>query len=260
MTRKPIDPDAPPSLSPQQRTALWLFACGNTVEQVAQIMDIAGPTAKEHLHRAYRSLHARNGVNAVHLAYQHGFFEPLHHRAEVEANEATITDLRVKLEVYEQTFNAAADGLRDKRVLTPEQVRMIRNVAHQARDISGDSDLRLRALQHDLKSIAEALDGLLRDIGETITEDRIDGAHRALSLAGMQGVNERFISLVLDEHPEIERLSQQWNWSDSVVRDKVTEHVIRDMLGLNEYEFTVALRTRPVQLLQDFWAAHEKWN
>lgn len=75
MTRKPHDPQAPAVLSRQQKTALWLFACGNSIENVAKIMFIAGPTAKEHLHRAYRALGARNGTHAVHLAYQLGIFQ-----------------------------------------------------------------------------------------------------------------------------------------------------------------------------------------
>lgn len=75
MTRKPRNPNDPITLSGQQRTALWLFACGNSVENVAKIMMIAGPTAKEHLHRAYRALEARNGTHAVHLAYQLGIFQ-----------------------------------------------------------------------------------------------------------------------------------------------------------------------------------------
>lgn len=75
MTRKPADPNAPLSLSPQQQTALWLFACGNSYEQVAEIMMVKTPTAKEHLFRAYRALGARNGTHAVHIAYQAHLFK-----------------------------------------------------------------------------------------------------------------------------------------------------------------------------------------
>lgn len=74
MTRKPRNPNAAPSLSSQQTVALWLFASGNPISGIAKLMFIAEPTVKEHLFRAYRALNARNGVHAVHIAYQNGIF------------------------------------------------------------------------------------------------------------------------------------------------------------------------------------------
>lgn len=61
-------------LPPQQLRVLWLYANGNTYAETAEILQIAVPTMKEYMFRAFRTLGARNAAHAIHLAWQHGIF------------------------------------------------------------------------------------------------------------------------------------------------------------------------------------------
>lgn len=64
-------------LSDQQRTALWLIACGHTHEEAATTMGVAAGTLKAHLDRGARKLGAHGSAraaHAVHQAYRLGIF------------------------------------------------------------------------------------------------------------------------------------------------------------------------------------------
>jgi len=250
MTRKPVDPNAAPSLSPQQKTALWLHAGGLDIEDVATLMGIKRPTAKEHLHRAYRNLHVHTSQAAVRAAYEAGLFVPAYLAQELKEATEHIAELEEQLS--RQSAMAAVQQL------DPQYVQGLRTVSSKLRTMSHVTDGQ--GLAAELRAMAEDLDAALRALGQQPAESPLDGAERALRMVGIRGVNRVFLGVVLEDHPEVKQLADEWDWSDTEVRDKITQHVIRDMLGLSSYQYETAVRANPQKLFQDFWAAHEKWK
>ena len=61
-----------PDLSPRQRQVLTLVAEGLQFWEIGAQLGVTTYTAKSHAARAYQALGARNGAQAVHLAYQIG--------------------------------------------------------------------------------------------------------------------------------------------------------------------------------------------
>lgn len=221
MTRKPIDPEAPASVSPQQKNALWLFACSNTIKQVAEIMGIAEATAKEHLHRAYRGLHARNGVHAVHLAYQEGVFRSARVDKEIAALKQELAVERMRTEAAETATRDAQDELK----LFSEKTRSA-------------------VLGKNLPNYPEA----------------VRAALNTLRYTALDNVSASFIQSVLDGHPEIQTTATKWSWEDDLLRAMLCELAIRDMLGMTGAQYTDALdSSQDGTLITAFWEAHENW-
>ena len=209
------------TLSPQQNTALWLLACGNPIVGVAELMGIKPNTVKEHLNRAYRSLGARNGLHAVHIAYQYGLFNP-----------PGLNDLRD----YVDKIQAAAMKLGIM------------------------SSVGSGGLAEALGELARDLNLALAAIGETTAESPRQGMARALEQHGVLNVNPLFLGVTYEGHPEISYALEDWDWADAEVHEKVLAAVVKDMLGIGGLQYEQALNGNPVQLMRAFWAAHEVWS
>lgn len=240
------------ALSPQQETALWLYASDMEIQDVADIMRIARPTAKEHLHRAYKNLGTGCAEHAVKAAYEHGLFVPQYVReALVELDE---------LRANRETTLDAVDVL-ESRVIVPETVvTNIQTVAMQLATMAHMTDGEgLRAV---LFEMSNKLDSALKQMGAQTVESPVDGATRALEHVGIKGVNRIFLGVVLEDHPEVKHLADEWDWSDTEVRDKIARHVVCDMLGLDlsQYEQAIHDDESRTRLFERFWAAHEKWT
>lgn len=253
MTRKPIDPDAPPmALSPQQKTALWMYGSDMEIQDVADAMGISRPTAKEHLHRAYRNLGTGCAEHAMKVAYEEGIFVPVYVREALTELE----ELRAQREVAMD----AIDGLADKAVVPYAAVSLIQLVATQLSIMAHVTDGE--GLAEELRTMSNNLDLALRQMGQQTVESPLDGATRALEHVGMKGVNRVYLGVVLEDHPEVKHLADEWDWSDTEVRDKIARHVICDMLGLDltQYEQAIHDDESRTRLMERFWAAHEKWT
>jgi DNA-binding CsgD family transcriptional regulator len=253
MTRKPINPAAPPmEISPQQKTALWLYASEMDIQQVADLMGVSRPTAKEHLHRAYKNLGTSSARHALRVAYELGIFVPQYIRDDL----GELGELRVQRE----TVLAAADSLQGKVVAPESAITPIQVVAAQLATMAHVTDGD--GLARELRNMSNNLDRALKELGASTVESPLDGATRALEHVGMYGVNRVFLGVVLEDHPEVKHLADQWDWSDTEVRDKIAQHVICDMLGLsrNQYEQAIHNDQSETQLMKRFWDAHEKWT
>ncbi len=253
MTRKPIDASAPPlALSPQQKTALWYYASDMDIEQVAALMGITRPTAKEHLHRAYKNLGTSSIRHALKVAYEQGIFVPVYVRDDL----AELGELRVQRE----TVLDASDSLQDKFVAPEGAVAAIQRVAMQLATMAHVTNGQ--GLAAELRSMSNNLDKALRDLGAQTVESPLDGATRALESVGMFGVNRIFLGVVLEDHPEVKHLADEWDWSDTEVRDKIAQHVVCDMLGLSRTQYEQAIHDDESSdlLMRRFWEAHEKWT
>jgi DNA-binding CsgD family transcriptional regulator len=248
MTRKPIDPSEPPmALSPQQKTALWLYASD---------MMIKRPTAKEHLHRAYRNLGTNSARHALKVAYELGIFTPTYLRGaqeEIEAQAQIIQD-------QQETILQASEAM-STRVAVPERaIAKIQQVAMQLATMAHVTDGQ--GLADTLRGMSNDLDAALKDMGATPVESPLDGATRALEHVGLRGVNRVFLGVVLEDHPEIKHLADEWDWLDTEVRDKIAQHVVCDMLGLTATQYGQAIRDdhARIALMERFWATHQKWT
>lgn len=240
------------ALSPQQQTALWLYASDLEIQDVADVMRIQRPTAKEHLHRAYRNLGAGCAEHAVKEAYEAGIFVPQYVREAL----AELDELRASREV---TLNAV-DALEGRTLAPDEAVSAIQVVATQLATMAHVTDGQ--GLKAVLFGMSNKLDAALKQMGAQTVESPLDGATRALEHVGIKGVNRVFLGVVLEDHPEVKHLADEWDWSDTEVRDKIARHVICDMLGLDlsQYEQAIHDDESRTRLFERFWAAHEKWT
>jgi DNA-binding CsgD family transcriptional regulator len=239
-------------LSPQQKTALWLYASDLDIQDVADLMQISRPTAKEHLHRAYKNLGTSSARHAVRVAYELGLFTPTPIKADLEE----LAVLRAQREV---ALNAA-DALEGKFIAPESAVAAIQTVAMQLATMAHVIDGA--GLAAELRTMSNNLDKALRELGASTVESPLDGATRALEHIGMYGVNRVFLGVVLEDHPEIKHLADEWDWSDTEVRDKIAQHVVCDMLGLSRTQYEQAIHDDESQtrLMQRFWETHEKWT
>lgn len=240
------------ALSPQQKTALWYYASDLDIQQVADLMGITRPTAKEHLHRAYKNIGTSSIRHALKVAYENGIFVPVYVREDL----AELEELRAQRE----TVLDASDSLQDKFVAPESAVAEIQHVAMQLSVMAHVTDGA--GLAAELRTMSNNLDKALRELGASTVESPIDGATRALESVGMFGVNRIFLGVVLEDHPDIKHAADEWDWSDTEVRDKIAEHVICDMLGLSRTQYEQAIHDDEShkRLIQRFWDSHEKWT
>lgn len=240
------------ALSPQQKIALWLYGSDMEIQQVADAMQISRPTAKEHLHRAYRNLGTGCAEHAMKVAYEEGIFVPVYVREALAELELLRGQREVALD--------AIDGLAGKSVVPDAAVSLIQTVAAQLAVMHHVAPGE--GLANQLREMSNNLDLALRQMGEQTVESPIDGAVRALEHVGIKGVNRIYLGVVLEDHPEVKHLADEWDWSDTEVRDKIARHVICDMLGLDltQYEQGIHDDESRTRLMERFWAAHEKWT
>lgn len=240
------------TLSPQQKTALWYYASDMDIKQVAALMGVTHATAKEHLHRAYRNLGTSSVRHALKVAYETGIFVPVYIRDE-------LTELG-ELRVQRETVLDATENLQGKVVAPEAAVTAIQRVALQLSVMAHVTTGQ--GLAAELRTMSNNLDKALRELGAQTVESPLGGATRALELVGIVGVNRVFLGVVLEDHPEIKHLADEWDWSDTEVRDKIAQHVVCDMLGLSSTQYEQAIhddKSRE-ELTKRFWETHEKWT
>lgn len=244
-------------LSPQQHTALWLYGSNMDIQQVADQMDISRPTAKEHLHRAYKNLGTSNVRHAIKIAYERGIFVPNQLRSTVQL----IAELRRRIDAQQAVIDKAVSGM-ETRVAVPETViDALQDVAFQLLRRAGMTE-SLGSPAQDLRAMAARLDATLRELGSPRAESPLDGAVRGLETVGLFGINRVFLGVVLEDHPEIKHAADESDWSEPEVRDKIAKHVVCDMLGLSHTQYEQAIYSDQSRdaLMKDFWAAHQKWT
>jgi DNA-binding CsgD family transcriptional regulator len=250
-------------LSPQQQTALWLYASDMDIQKVADLMGISRATAKEHLHRAYKNLGTSSVRHALKIAYELGIFVPPYLRGateKIDEQGRIIDEQEQVLAARQGVIQRASEGLDGKVVVPESATTAIQTVAMQLATMAHVTPGN--GLARELRTMSNNLDRALRELGASTVESPVDGATRALEHVGMFGVNRTFLGIVLEDHPEVKHAADEWDWSDTEVRDKIAQHVVCDMLGLSRTQYEQAIHDDESheRLMQRFWDTHKKWT